>query len=50
MTGEGGLDILLPVIKFEAWPPVRRLEESEESAGDVDEAITHQEEHTEHQR
>ena len=36
-----------PVVELEAWPPVWRLEEGEESAGHIDEAVAHQEEHTE---
>ena len=34
-----------PVVVFEAGPPVWRLEQSLEGAGEVDEAVAHQEEH-----
>ena len=34
-----------PVVVFEAGPPVGRLEQSLEGAGEVDEAVAHQEEH-----
>ena len=34
-----------PVVVFEAGPPVGRLEQSLEGAGEVDEAVAHEEEH-----
>ena len=49
-AADGPQDGQGPVVELEAWPPVWRLEEGQESAGHVDEAVAHQEEHTEDQK
>ena len=35
-----------PVVVLEAWPPVGGLQQGEQGAGHVHEAVAHQEEHT----
>ena len=35
------------MVVFETWPPVRCSQKSLEGAGQIDECVTHQEEHTE---